>query len=74
MKTFPKFETLEKLKDNKRTKKKMEILNKIWSYITFKKNPEAKGNSYLRAMHGINKLSIAMFLVALVVLAIKCSR
>ncbi len=52
----------------------MEILNKIWSYITFKKNPEAKGNSYLRAMHGINKLSIAMFLVAIVILIIKCSR
>ena len=52
----------------------MEILNKIWSYITFKKNPEAKGNSYLRTMHGINKLSIAMFLVAIVILIIKCTR
>jgi hypothetical protein len=52
----------------------MEILNKIWGYITFKKNPEAKGNSYLSAMHSINKLSIAMFLMAIIVLIIKCSR
>ncbi|MFM9944164.1 MAG: DUF6728 family protein [Bacteroidia bacterium] len=52
----------------------MEILNKIWSYITFKKDPNSKGNSYLKAMHGINKLSIAMFLVAIVILIFKCSK
>ena len=52
----------------------MEILKKIWSYITFQKDPNARDNPYLKTMHGINKLSIAMFLVALVVLLYKCVR
>ncbi len=52
----------------------MEILRKIWMYITFKKDKNAYTNSYLKTMHGINKLSILMFCVALVILVYKCTR
>ncbi len=50
----------------------MEILKKIWSYLTLKKDLNAKDNAYLKTMHGINKLSILMFMVALTVLIYKC--
>ncbi len=41
----------------------MEILNKIWSYLTFKKQ-DGPRNLNIRMMHGINKISIFMFLAA----------
>jgi hypothetical protein len=69
------------------------ILQKIWSYITFKKQPEfrdqdsldtngqgadeASGNekkydgSYLKMMHGINRISIIMFLIGMIIVLIK---
>jgi len=52
----------------------MEVWRKIVSYITFKKQaaPADGSNSLnLRAMHTINKISIFMFLVGIVILAIK---
>jgi hypothetical protein len=52
----------------------MEVWRKIVSYITFKKQaaPANGSNGFnLKAMHTINKISILMFLVGLVVLAIK---
>jgi len=52
----------------------MEILNKIWGYITLKKNPEASGNTNLKVMHGINKISIVMFLAGMLVLIYKCTK
>ncbi len=52
----------------------MEILRKFWNYLTFKKDTNPNTNSYLKTMHGINKLSIAMFIIALVILAYKCIR
>ena len=49
------------------------MLKKIWSYISFKKNPESANgsNSYLKMMHGINRLSILMFLIGMIVVLIK---
>ena len=52
----------------------MEILKKLWGYLTLKKNPEASGNTNLKVMHGINKLSIIMFLFGMIVLIYKCSK
>ena len=52
----------------------MEVWRKIVSYLTFKKQaaPANGTNGFnLRAMHTINKISIFMFLVGLVVLVIK---
>ncbi len=68
------------------------MLKKIWSYLTFQKQPEfnnrntdvsAAGdvidgqrqtngnNSYLRMMHGINRISIFMFLIGMIIVIIK---
>jgi len=71
------------------------ILQKIWSYITFRKQPEfreenqelnfnssdtiddqspsnaGKDISYLKMMHGINRISIFMFIIGLIVVIIK---
>lgn len=48
------------------------IWKKILSYITFwKKQPDPADGSkstYLKMMHGINKLSILMFLIAMAVM------
>jgi hypothetical protein len=50
-----------------------EIFNKIWGYITLKKDTENPDNVNIKMMHGINKISLIMFLFALVVLIVKCS-
>ncbi len=70
------------------------ILQKIWSYITFRKQPEftedenvpsinenntldesgTKGKdtgSYLKMMHGINRISILMFIIGMIIVIIK---
>ncbi|MFT4522733.1 MAG: hypothetical protein ACI8ZN_001683 [Bacteroidia bacterium] len=52
----------------------MEILRKIWSYITFKKDTENPNNTFIKSMHRINKLSILMFLVAIIVLIMRYFR
>ncbi len=52
----------------------MEVLRKIVSYLTFKKqaSPADGSNGFnLKAMHIINKISIFMFLVGMVLLIIK---
>lgn len=49
----------------------MGFFGKIWSYISFQKQQEHtdKGSNFnLRAMHTINKISLFMFLMAVVVL------
>jgi hypothetical protein len=50
----------------------MEVLKKIAGYLTFKK--DAGTGSFLKSMHVINKISIFMFLVAMVYLIVKLSR
>ncbi len=49
----------------------MEIWNKIWGYLTFRKNKSGEGNINIRMMHGINKISILLFTVGMIVLLIK---
>ena len=51
----------------------MEILKKIWSYVTLKKDEKAGNNTNLKIMHGINKVSIVMFMVCMMILIYKCS-
>ncbi|MCC7297951.1 MAG: hypothetical protein IT244_06410 [Bacteroidia bacterium] len=49
------------------------IFKKFWSYITFQKQDGPK-NSNVRLMHGINRISILMFLFAIVVMVVRCLR
>ena len=50
----------------------MEVLKKIVGYLTFRKDTE--GGAFLKQMHFINKLSILMFLIAMVFLVYKLTR
>ncbi|MEZ4803993.1 MAG: DUF6728 family protein [Bacteroidia bacterium] len=49
------------------------MFKKIWSYITFQKQPDMgnEDKSSLRLMHGINRISILMFLIGMVIVIIK---
>ncbi len=49
-----------------------EILSKIWGYVTFKK--DTGEGSFLKSMHTINKISILVFICAMVYLVIKLTR
>lgn len=50
----------------------MEVWNKIWGYLTLRKPTEDEPTSFnLRMMHGINKISIFMFLIALIIMIVK---
>lgn len=47
----------------------MKFLNRILYYLNpTSKDPNSKGNFNLKAMHGINRISIYLFVVALVVI------
>jgi type VI protein secretion system component VasA len=48
-------------------------VNEMFAYFVrvFKKDPNRKANFNLRVMHGINRISILMFLFALIVWLIK---
>ncbi|MBL7812170.1 MAG: hypothetical protein JNL57_08100 [Bacteroidetes bacterium] len=49
------------------------IFRKIWSYLTFRRQGSGS-NTNLKLMHGINKISIFLFLIAIVVMLIRfCS-
>jgi len=50
----------------------MEVLKKIFGYLTVKK--DTGDGSFLMSMHLINKLSLLMFLVAIIYLVIKITR
>lgn len=49
------------------------VVNEMFQYFirVFKKDPNSKHNFNLRMMHGINKISIVMFLLAFVVWVVK---
>jgi hypothetical protein len=47
----------------------MEVLKKIVSYLTFKK--DTGEGSFIKSMHIINKISILTFLIAIVILIVK---
>ncbi|HEX2605990.1 MAG TPA: DUF6728 family protein [Flavisolibacter sp.] len=50
----------------------MGIWNQIAEYLYIKKpDPSRPKSQWVKYMHGINRLSLLLFLVALVVLAIK---
>jgi len=50
----------------------MSILNQIAEYLYLKKkDPNAKSSQWMKYMHGINRLSIILFLIALVIIVVK---
>lgn len=52
----------------------MGIWRKFKDYLLFRKDKENADNQYIRMMHGMNKISIFMFLIATVILLVKCVR
>ncbi len=53
----------------------MSVLNQIAEYLFLKKpDPNRPKTQWLKYMHGINRLSLLLFLVAMVVLAVKLLR
>lgn len=46
-------------------------IGEVFGYFFRKKDPNAKQNLSLRFMHGINKISIIMFIIALLVLTFR---
>ena len=47
------------------------IFQKLISYLTFRKQNEVKSNLNLRMMHGMNRISILMFAIALIVIFVR---
>jgi hypothetical protein len=47
------------------------IFKKILSYLTFRKQEGSKSNLNVRMMHGMNRISILMFAVALCVILVR---
>ena len=53
----------------------MGIWNQIAQYLFLKKkDPDTPNSQFVKYMHGINRLSILLFLLALIILAIKLLR
>lgn len=53
----------------------MSVLNQIAEYLYLKKkDPNAPNSQWVKYMHGINRLSILLFLLAMIILAIKLLR
>ena len=47
----------------------MGMLRQIAEYLYIKKkDPDAPTNGYIRAMHGINRISLFMFIIGMVVI------
>ncbi len=50
----------------------MKIVNQISEYLFLKKkDPNAKNTQWMKYMHGINRLSIFLFLLALIFIIVK---
>lgn len=48
------------------------LFKKLWAYLTFNKSENnSHGNFNLKMMHGINRISIFVFLIALVIMIFK---
>ncbi|UZR94794.1 DUF6728 family protein [Chondrinema litorale] len=58
-------------KREKNTLKDYFSLGEVFGYFFRKKDPNRKSNLSLKMMHGINKISIIMFLIAIVVIVVK---
>jgi hypothetical protein len=53
----------------------MGIWNQVAQYLYIKKkDPTAPNSQFVKYMHGINRISILLFLAAMVILAIKLFR
>lgn len=53
----------------------MSVFRQIGEYLYLrKKDPERVNTPWVRYMHGINRISILLFLLALIILAIKLIR
>ncbi|MEM7367377.1 MAG: DUF6728 family protein [Bacteroidota bacterium] len=53
----------------------MEVFKKIWGYLSFKKQTsEDSSNFNLRMMHGINRISLIMFVIAIVLIILKLNK
>ncbi len=53
----------------------MSILRQISEYLYLRKrDPNEERTQWMKYMHGINRISILLFLVAMVILAIKLIR
>ena len=50
----------------------MGVLKQVAEYLYLrKKDPNAPKSNFIKYMHGINRISILLFLVALVIIAVK---
>ena len=58
-------------KREKNTFKDYFAFGEVLGYFFRKKDPNRKSNFNLKMMHGINKISIIMFLLAIVVIVVK---
>ena len=57
-----------------KTKKKMSYyfdFSEVLTYFFRKKNPDSKANFSLKAMHTVNKISIIMFLIGVIVVILR---
>ena len=53
----------------------MGILKQVAEYLYLKKkDPDRRKDGFVKYMHGINRLSILLFLVAMIILAVKLLR
>jgi len=53
----------------------MGIWNQVAQYLYLKKkDPNAPNSQWVKYMHGINRISIFLFLIGLIILAIKLLR
>lgn len=57
--------------NNKNTLKDYFQLGEVWGYFFRKKDPDRPSNINLRMMHGINKISILIFLAGVIYLIVK---
>lgn len=53
---------------------KLSILKKLWAYLTLRRDKEFANNKNLRMMHGINKISLFLFLFAIIYLIVRIVR
>ncbi|MBC8033590.1 MAG: hypothetical protein H7Y03_05555 [Chitinophagaceae bacterium] len=50
----------------------MSVLKQIAEYLYIrKKDPNAPRGSFINTMHGINRLSIFMFIIAIIIIIVK---
>ena len=53
----------------------MGILKQVAEYLYLrKKDPDAPKSNFIKYMHGINRISILLFLLALIIIAVKLLR